>query len=160
MSASGIRTQLLRAGRWRRSDVRPRLDLSEGEHRAMADILIEDSFPLCLIPSSSHFLSVESRGVLLLLTSGRGEAPEVLSDLRIEVNMDMVIRISLWVVRRGSNSLRTCDPSRRPSSSLAARTRSSILLVTRDGDSGVEDLFSFHSAADLSQMGLALSPGT
>ena len=38
--------------------------------------------------------------------------------------------------------------------------RLQISLVMRGDDPVVEDLRSFHSAVDLSQMGLALDPGT
>ena len=70
-------------------------------------------------------LSIEPRVALPLLASARREAFGVRCELMIEVHLDMLVRMGLWGVEHGSNSLRTFGHSRRSSSSLPARTRKS-----------------------------------
>ena len=85
------------------------LVLSEGERRAMVELLIEGSpdEPLKLSPSP---LSSGSRGVTPLLTSARFGTFGVLSELRIEVHLDMLAKMSLRGGKHGSNSLWASDP--------------------------------------------------
>ena len=78
---------------------------------------------MSLLSLRSPPLSIEPRGALPLLASARREAFGVLSELMIEVHLDMLVRMGLWGVEHGCNSLRTFDHSRRSSSFLAVRTR-------------------------------------
>ena len=80
-------------------------------------------------PSSFHYpsLSIKSRDVLPLRTSARREAFGVLSELRIEVHIDVLGRMSLRGAAHGSIFLRAFDLS-----SLAVQMRKSPGLSSFD----------------------------
>ena len=73
-------------------------------------------------------LSVKSRGAHQPLMSARREARFFFSELRIEVHLDMLVRLGISGVGHGSDSLRAFDTSRRSSSPSVVRVRHSPVL--------------------------------
>ena len=164
VSAGGSFAQFLRAGQWRGNPVRAYLGLGGDERRALTDILIEgsDDEPPKLPLSCSFSASIESRSVCPLLAFAGKGAFGVLGDLRIEVYLDMLVRMNLWDGDHGSifpSGLRYL--SQRPSWSSEDRVRFRpflrlwISFEMCDADPGWEEPCSFSPAADHSRMGLA-----